>query len=1306
MIISLLSKRNPVPFLQPSIRDVFVSDIIHVWDYQTPTILSFGIGQCSGKSTLLNTIFMSSFEQSSSSIYFQQTIDIDFGYNFKPPRLTNIGDTHGSMTKELLNKIHHLFDGFIIHIDYSYLKENSEILKEYLKIIFHQSKYNLILVRDVPEKVRNDYSKQLSSAFPLPIQTFILPNISDPNKTQNQHVILKLYDEILKTLPIKCLHEKKYIQTILKSLINPKYKEQLDEISTTITPLRNQLIDAVQNEQVANNCFPQYKIYAELCRLQFQLASFNFYGNKNDTDVFELHRQIYELENALKDQKAGIAFDLFIKILQSSNMLLCLDLLSTDLKHERTSLVSTSEMSKQLPIEKSLSIEVLWRNAIICGRRQSDDIQKFLYEQYYEYIKAGYPFEIVDGDNFYFHQNFLCEALSLFRHKKILVISVIGLQNSGKSTLLNYMFGTLFDVREGRCTRGIYGSLVKSNRKNFDYIMLIDTEGLLGIERNNETYDRRIILFCLAVSHLVIVNMVGEVNTALQNMLFLCIDSLKHMGVTRIPQPTVHFISNQKADLNNDNISCAIERIISDLEKTGPTIDIKTESFHILPSAFKKGSNLRSDTTMATVVKTEPDFLQNVQLLCGKLIQSAESVFCRSTEFSDPPQWIKSSFTIFETLQKFSDLTFYRDINERQQDNEVREHIRRKLIEIFSSTYSNRLIDQSINKTEHEIIQMFELTQTQIQDSLNQDLENVFKLLKASETIRIRSKQFLNTQIIATFNALKTSSFVANEREKIKILVRDGEGDLRQLIDQTIQSGIILSPQDASKQFQTMFNNSVEHIQLKFNPDQLFQNALNYIYTNYNIYETECLPDYQHISNSLTTLKYFIETQLTISELQESFILTFTELAYVQQHESIEVHSFTNDGINLYSFEQIESLIYLDKQAFDDNFIEYLKQNYSNLFLQEQQNIKSKTGNRDIWKRIISKFRHKSQQEIYTTSFLRNVREIIKNQKPQLINRRYDETNMYLRVSICIQKIIHTIIKEMEGLQSNQIRQIQTDLIQKIVGLINTLIINIDNELRPFCLSLSRHLKSLFHICAIGLLTIYYFNEQRTHFQQTLQELNDKENDLKTYFIQMVVPNASSDVNYALNLLKQLHEYLIRSLKIDGQRLINIQLQQFDYLNRKSIQDRCDGQLLMKYDLNWLMNYIENPTKIIEDEFKILWQDALHVINRKLIEDKSSYNSLLNEFFFCLQGLLNAIKTISCPSATFVQDVFQSQDSNSLNVNENLTHKKRCMAILLYHYMSGERIPQTIIIDPNRQSSRTMTEVRKSKTCLFFNYLF
>ncbi|CAF1185495.1 unnamed protein product, partial [Didymodactylos carnosus] len=62
-------------------------------------------------------------------------------------------------------------------------------------------------------------------------------------------------------------------------------------------------------------------------------------------------------------------------------------------------------------------------------------------------------------------------------------------QSSGKSTLLNYMFGTLFDVREGQCIYDTYDSVVKANSSDFDYILLIDSGGLLSIERGDREYD-------------------------------------------------------------------------------------------------------------------------------------------------------------------------------------------------------------------------------------------------------------------------------------------------------------------------------------------------------------------------------------------------------------------------------------------------------------------------------------------------------------------------------------------------------------------------------------------------------------------------------------------------------------------------------------------------------------------------------------------------------------------------------------------------------------------------------------------------
>lgn len=49
---------------------------------------------------------------------------------------------------------------------------------------------------------------------------------------------------------------------------------------------------------------------------------------------------------------------------------------------------------------------------------------------------------------------------SLFENKdeKFITISILGPQSSGKSTLLNFMFGCDFSTSEGRCTRGVYGT--------------------------------------------------------------------------------------------------------------------------------------------------------------------------------------------------------------------------------------------------------------------------------------------------------------------------------------------------------------------------------------------------------------------------------------------------------------------------------------------------------------------------------------------------------------------------------------------------------------------------------------------------------------------------------------------------------------------------------------------------------------------------------------------------------------------------------------------------------------------------------
>ncbi|KAI5287170.1 Dynamin-like GTPase that mediates homotypic ER fusion [Ascosphaera atra] len=102
------------------------------------------------------------------------------------------------------------------------------------------------------------------------------------------------------------------------------------------------------------------------------------------------------------------------------------------------------------------------------------------------------------------------------------LISVFGSQSTGKSTLLNYLFGTDFNVmsetERRQTTKGIWLSSNKkggaggpgsphANQKMADNILVMDVEGTDGRERGeDQDFERKSALFALATSEVLIVN--------------------------------------------------------------------------------------------------------------------------------------------------------------------------------------------------------------------------------------------------------------------------------------------------------------------------------------------------------------------------------------------------------------------------------------------------------------------------------------------------------------------------------------------------------------------------------------------------------------------------------------------------------------------------------------------------------------------------------------------------------------------------------------------------------------------------------
>ncbi|CAF0919988.1 unnamed protein product [Didymodactylos carnosus] len=1305
IIISLISKRNPVPFVEPNVENwnghvkhEFMPAIVHVWNYTRPTILSFGIGPSRGKSSLLNVLFQCTFEQNVDSAYFDQAIDIDFGYSFIPERPLNIADCHGQISKNLLKKVCSLFDGFFVHINQTYFEQHPKLVAEILEILPHY-KFQLIFIRDVTtnfnkQQCQMSIESLMEETSPsYKAQIYPLVNMSDTNNREIQFKIKGLREYLLKAVQanVDTIIDKEQLLPNLYKLLTPEYVRYLKQTNQIVKPLKQRLLEKDLDSQNQNN-FPLYLKFVELCKLRQQLKRNDFYGVDSERP-FNINVEIFKLQSELtpdgkQNRDCGSVFKIFIELLRTENMLMTLNILASELKQELLN-QGPDKLAGTLSVEDAfLSLEVLWRNCIISYDHTSCDNQQLILNSYTEFIKNGFPFEIIDGDNFHCQHTFLTNIMKQFERQRILVISIIGPQNSGKSTLLNYMFGTLFDVREGRCTRGIYGSLVKSNISGIDYLLLIDTEGLLSIEKADKEYDRRLVLFCLAVSHLVVVNMLGDINEVLKDMLTLCADSLKQLNVNRIPQPIIHFILNQKADPNMKNHIEAINKIISDLKdkELGEVINISTETFHTLPSAFKK-ERISNDSNSPCFLRTEPDFIEQTQKLVSKVTNSAKSVYDRAGDSNfNLPQWLATSVTIFDTLQKFPDLTYFKDLNERRQDNKIRFQIGEMMSQKLSAIKRQEMINQSCDKNEQAIRSIFEAEFQSHQDIFLERLENIFILENASDRIRSRSRQFLERQITETMRAWITSTIEANDRKQMELLVRDGAVDLRKLIDTIINSGRTMTKDEAITEFEEMWKRKLAYIKNNFNPEERLKQAIKFVYSNYNIFEKDMLPSHDNIIGFMSHIKQWIKVK-PMEELVNQLHLMFLDTVNTQKQNA--VLRLTTKPTSL-TIPTIQNFTHLSKQLLLDHL--YGSQLATS---HEDTSAAISTDKPDSKHGFLQKAiqfvvgEGKSKSKETRSTAMPPPKPLADQIKTEFRGKILWELSYPINPSniLNIPKIFESIMKKIveivTGSSNGQSQQgensatnsgtgqrpIEIDIIQIIVGLIKALIHDYNLELVNFDISLSRNLIEAIHSLVLVFLTILYYGEQEHHFDQQLETLDKQKPSLLNYFISMVVPDASCDKEGGEIFVDQILTRIERVLTDKAHMIIGNHVQSQKKLNRKELQVICDGKL-QSANMHWMLKYIEEPTDFIVEEFQLRWNDVEKLIEQEIQTEKNQQKLIILNFFQVIKTMSGALMGEGS-AAQFIDELFTSSGGTAA---ENLKNKGQCMVLLLYTYLKNESI--------------------------------
>ncbi|XP_018431092.1 PREDICTED: interferon-induced very large GTPase 1-like, partial [Nanorana parkeri] len=155
----------------------------------------------------------------------------------------------------------------------------------------------------------------------------------------------------------------------------------------------------------------------------------------------------------------------------------------------------------------------------------------------------GFPLELIDGDASNIPLQWMTDVLSELEAKTgrnctVRVITVLGVQSTGKSTLLNTMFGLQFPTSSGRCTRGAFMTLLDA-KKSFeedlgcDYVMIIDTEGLKSMElaslEGSYEHDNELATVVVGLSDITIINMAMENTEEMKDILQIVIHAFLRM---------------------------------------------------------------------------------------------------------------------------------------------------------------------------------------------------------------------------------------------------------------------------------------------------------------------------------------------------------------------------------------------------------------------------------------------------------------------------------------------------------------------------------------------------------------------------------------------------------------------------------------------------------------------------------------------------------------------------------------------------------------------------------------------------------
>ncbi|CAF1010662.1 unnamed protein product [Adineta ricciae] len=391
----------------------------------------------------------------------------------------------------------------------------------------------------------------------------------------------------------------------------------------------------------------------------------------------------------------------------------------------------------------------------------SNNLFTLLTQKLSELMYKGFSFHILRGRPLRCHSKLMQESLRFLHqstNKAPFVLTVIGEQSSAKSSLLNSTFGCNFRVSAGRCTIGMYMSVVRWH----DYtIAIFDTEGLMSLEESGSIFDNQMVSMAMLSSHMVLVNHKGEFSSSLEHLIGMSFYA--KLQIRSPLKPKLLFILRDQSDTTATGIffrqlSKFKENLYNNSKFLKSSIDdeleINDQNVILLPNAFSSDTNTELGIEQTWRNRTFPMKILELRNMIFKNLTDANlEVYI---DLANLYQRILCNWNAIDKLGP--NLLACKTLYELSVMNELRD-------------IANDIILNSVNMVNQEGQQRIDsvLASTRLEDQSNSDTDNLIGLFDVA--LQSIHQKNIKLAVVEFHSKTQRSCFPLELKQKVEKMI-------------------------------------------------------------------------------------------------------------------------------------------------------------------------------------------------------------------------------------------------------------------------------------------------------------------------------------------------------------------------------------------------------------------------------------------------------------------------------------------------------------------------------------------------------